>query len=508
MGTLNQLSIGLFDPGMTHIHRIGLAGLYMSLKNLGTSGSTFQGMDYKMAMDHVALTWSGTEPFDKLLNTAFGITQTQPSGLIDFAAHRGLAIGDLQRIELTRAVLGSYLQHNKQNKIPKGTATRSLSLPLGDDQVFIEYRPLVKPYAHSEGANWMLKKKGNPKEIVSIKGWLYPGAAERHVALSGTKMEEPPEKCLCLLFAPVASLYYRLSHRRSDGKFDKRRGTAVCFPHITDLESYSRCYGRYLQSPVERLSADGLGDAGLSALVALKAGDSLEHLGLIGCTVVTMGTVGWYKQQMTRTGVAVLEEVREEVLNHFDLACRCLPNRVQITLGDQSKKGRNAEQRYFVVTSLARGLIAENIAAGREWFRGFAQLMCSKEQARIISFEKGGLKEMVDKTPWPHEADKHFVEAIHAAVGNRYGALAAQAKNRGEAIPFDREFERMRTGLMRAKNAQSLRAELADLFARGGLNKILQKQWPQLLPLFTGSDWQRSRDLALLGLASYEGKGA
>ena len=29
-----------------------------------------------------------------------------------------------------------------------------------------------------------------------------------------------------------------------------------------------------------------------------------------------------------------------------------------------------------------------------------------------------------------------------------------------------------------------------------------------ILPLFTGDDWQRARDLALLALASYTGKGA
>ena len=69
-----------------------------------------------------------------------------------------------------------------------------------------------------------------------------------------------------------------------------------------------------------------------------------------------------------------------------------------------------------------------------------------------------------------YQPDKLFVDAVHVAIRNRYGALAAQASKKGEKIPFDRKFTRMRTGLMRAKNAQTLRAELADLFARGGLN--------------------------------------
>ena len=61
---------------------------------------------------------------------------------------------------------------------------------------------------------------------------------------------------------------------------------------------------------------------------------------------------------------------------------------------------------------------------------------------------------------------------------------------------------------MRAKNSQTLRAELANMFARGKINKTLQGNWAELLPLFTGPDWQRARDLALLALASYTGKGA
>jgi len=404
--------------------------------------------------------------------------------------------------------LGSFLQHNKQNRIPKGTPSREVVLALGDRQVVVEYRALVKPYAHAEAAKSLENKRGGLERSITVKGWLYPGAAERHSNLTGTEMEEPPEKYICLVFAPVGALFYRLSHRGIDGQFDKRRGTAVCFPHIRDLEEYSRCYERYLRSPVEHLSADGLGDAGLSALVALRADESMRKLGITGCTVLTMGTVGWSKQQRTRTGVLVLEDVSEPVLDTFDLVYTCLNNIVFFKESRPQKAGSQAQTKYFVGTRLTRGLIADNIATGTEWFRGFAQLMCSQKRAAAVAFERGGLKEMVDKVKWDYEADKIFVQAVHTAIRSRYGALAAQAKDRGETVRFDREFERMRSGLMRAKNAQTLRAELADLFARGGVNKALQAQWPKILPLFTGSDWQRARDLALLGLASYAGKGA
>ena len=82
--------------------------------------------------------------------------------------------------------------------------------------------------------------------------------------------------------------------------------------------------------------------------------------------------------------------------------------------------------------------------------------MCSKEHATGIGYEKRGLKQMVDEVQWPYEADKQFIDAVHTAIRNRYGALAARAKQQGETIRFDREFERMRTGLMRVKKRANL----------------------------------------------------
>jgi len=203
-----------------------------------------------------------------------------------------------------------------------------------------------------------------------------------------------------------------------------------------------------------------------------------------------------------------MEDIDDKRLDLFDHAWRCIPNRKVVREGKPTKKDPNPENTYFIATSLSRGLIADNIAAGENWYEGFTRLMQSKELGKRVSYERGGLMKMVKETAWDHETDRKLVAAVHAAIRNRYGMLASRAKQRGEQPRFDREFERMRTGLMRAKNAQTLRAELADLFARGGLNKTLQESWAEILPLFTGPDWQRARDLALLALASYAGRGA
>lgn len=500
------LTIGLHDPGMTHLHQVGLAGLYMTLKNLEKRGASLPGGSWESSATGVTLTWNNgaKDFFDALFHESFGIDS---NGLIDFGAHRGIGMGDVQKIELQRAVLGSFLQHNKQNKIPKKTPHKVLNYNFDDDSVQVEYRPLVHPYSHTEAASLLISSSGKIKESIPIKGWLSPGAAERHSRLIGTEIQETPGRFICLLFAPTAALFVHLYHRGMDGRWDARRGVAVVIPHVTDLTRYSQCFTRYLDTPVDRLSADGLSDAALLALVTLRAGDSLDTLGLNGCSCTMMGKVGWTSQQQTRTSVISFSLNDSNVLDKFELAIRELPNKVKLTKEKPTQKNPQPPTKYFVATSLCRGLIADNIANGREWFRGLSSLMVSKKQAQLVFFEKGGLKEMVDKVEWPDEADRKLVEAIHTAISHRYGALAAQASSRGERIPFDREYERMRAGLMRVKNAQTMRWELADLFARGGLNKVLQDEWGNVLPLFTGSDWQRTRDLALLALASYKGKG-
>jgi CRISPR-associated protein Cas8a1/Csx13 len=270
-----------------------------------------------------------------------------------------------------------------------------------ENSLLISYRPFVKPYAHAEGYQLLFENGGKFKQAINVKGWLYPGAAERHSGLSGTQIKEPPEKLLCLMFAPMATLYYRVYHRGADGRFDNRRSTAILLPHVTDLEKYHGCYRRYLLAPYKKLSADGLGDAALSAMLELKADDDLDSLGVDGCTVVMMGTATWSKQQQSRTSIKSYESFDNHKLDLFDVACRCLPNRVVIKKAkDDSNKVPG--KPFFVATSLARGLISDNIAANRGWFLGFSELMISKEQAKILSYERGGLKQMTEAAPWPH----------------------------------------------------------------------------------------------------------
>ena len=49
---------------------------------------------------------------------------------------------------------------------------------------------------------------------------------------------------------------------------------------------------------------------------------------------------------------------------------------------------------------------------------------------------------------------------------------------------------------------------LCDLFSRAGVNSVLQSDWQEIIPMLDTGQWQLTRDLALLGFASYAGSGA
>jgi CRISPR-associated protein Cas8a1/Csx13 len=58
-----------------------------------------------------------------------------------------------------------------------------------------------------------------------------------------------------------------------------------------------------------------------------------------------------------------------------------------------------------------------------------------------------------------------------------------------------------------AKTADQFRQAICDLFSRVPANTELQANWTSVLPMLDERNWRHARDLALLAMASYSGKG-
>jgi len=476
----------LGDPSMTLLHRAGLAGLWMTLKQLETEKViTPHGLKWELNDRSVTLSWeaSDREVIDWLLKEAYQIED----GLI---ALRGLDSKTMNleiQVTMHQGILGTFLQHNSTHK-SEGVISRSFIIDEDKPEIPVKYKALSS-YVYQDFADSLCDNNGKLlTKTISVAGWLNPGAVVKHNAFSSdTSFEEPPEQALILLFAPVACCYYSLRSQLRD----KRSQYSLVIPEITNL----RTYAEYRQSPNFREAgyldffAYGLGDAGLRFLTYEKAAQKVGK-----CQVVTLGTVSWSSQQKTRTDIYVVDP-DYQVCQTYE-ACKSY-------FSDRLAVGKEGA---FVPKSLAREFIAENLARNKPWYAGISDVITSNELFQQLTYERGGLNQMVKAAKWDTETEKLFVQTCHEAIRYTFGQLKKNAEKRGEVPNFDRETIRIRTGLGRCKNANTFREFISDFFARAGKLPTLQAHWTELMNMIL-NDWKKSRDLALLALASYKGKG-
>src|SRR5262249_41890462 len=126
-----------------------------------------------------------------------------------------------------------------------------------------------------------------------------------------------------------------------------------------------------------------------------------------------------------------------------------------------------------------------------------------------LPFERGGLHAMIsDESMWDTTGEHLLVQAVHEALGGRYGQIAKENQKNPVAMKhrFRGEYDRWGLAFAGAKTPDHFRKVLCDLLSRAGQNAVLQKQWQQVLPMIRAENWQHARDLALLALCSYPGR--
>jgi CRISPR-associated protein Cas8a1/Csx13 len=186
------------------------------------------------------------------------------------------------------------------------------------------------------------------------------------------------------------------------------------------------------------------------------------------------------------------------------------------SVGRGKNKVETQRTEHFWSDSIVRPLVADNLARGQPWYRGFVNLMTkldpvSKKPLRLkLFFEKEGLKAMTEKIAWQDQGESAVVRAVHESLRRRFGAIASENKGKTGTMKnrMTGEFDKWRLAFAGAKTADQFRHSLCDLFARSGMNSVLREKWESILPWLSTGRWQLTRDLALLALASYTGAGA
>jgi CRISPR-associated protein Cas8a1/Csx13 len=519
------LLISLHAPGMTPLLKAGAGGLAASLRSLlrrqapqaawsspvpvGPGSATVE-------PTAIRLSWGGQPPEETLkalFHESFRIRE--PEGLMDLpGTYEPERPPRLEvAVALQEALKLTFLQHGQTTTKEGAAQVRSLSV---DER---ELRLAFQPYSgfvHQKA--WSEVARALSRGSTSLAGWAYPGAAERHIGLRVTKMEYTAAEALCACFALVGCLSYKAALVRG--------GALVAFAP-SDLVRFAELRPRLTPRKVEEVSVTGISDAVLCVELALRMEGALGARALDTAEAFSLKVVPWARQQKSRGGVLREGHFPERVLTLYHEAVSHWPHRLTVlALPDaKGKQGKKAQEpsagNFFVAASALRGFVSDNLAEGRPWYAGFATATVTSGAKRrslhtfrtrdnlgaLFLHERKGLIAMLQHL---EEAEQALVESVHVALRQRFGAIAEEnpANPTARKNRMNAERDRWRLAFAGAKTQDQVRGALADLWSRAGPNRALQARWKDILPLLREQHWRAARDLALVALASYQGKGA
>lgn len=521
-----HLKFDLFAPGMTMLHRAGLGGLVCSLKaierdvrgkkKVDVPGGNWKksGPPWKIEATRVTLDIGKPENAGDWLKALFEYSLQVKDDLFFLPGQYGSIIpSEPVRAYLQRGIILTFLQHGLTRTLEKNETEKTYK-PEDDPKKEIQYAyKALASYKHQEGWKELAFKKGLIKKTaIKVTGKLSPGAVVRHVAFSGpTRLEETPELVLPLYFAIVGCL--PLSINRGCG--------VLLIPDVEDLTKFPTIRQAMTPMTTRACQVSVASDAALQTQLRVLAEDKIQRADLPGCHVVTFEPRPWAKQLKSRVATELVQKPTDDSLEQFKVALSELPPRI-VTREVEESKGRGKKKSVrkrtesFWMDSIVRPLVATNLARGQPWYHNFVDLFIktdpvSKRPFRTkLPFEKKGLSKMVETIPWSDKGESTVVRAVHASIRRRYAVIAKENENNSVAMKnrWKNEYNRWRMAFSGAKTSEQFRKPLCDLFSRAGVNKVLQDNWQTILPMLSDAAWQKTRDLALLGLASYLGKGS
>ena len=496
---MESLTCDLFAPGMTPLHRAGLGGLVSTLRWIDRSLPDAERPHGNWTVDErsVTLTWEkngDAKPFfDQLFSLAFQLQED----LIHLPGQYGELPPPLEvRAALHEGLLSSFYGHGKSRRREKKSEERTYEI---DEYVIsLSYFPVSWYGPQKYGSSDVVKSLKKP---VEVKRHLYPGAMQRHAAYPQSLAKQEARLVLPLCFAPVGTI--SLKTRGKDGK---KNACALLIPDLQTLSGVEHEIQGLIPETARDCQVDSVADAALQAKLRLRMRNMLnpEKIGSLRC-ILFYREVWNTRMPAPSTVLEVGNAMTDVALDQYETAMALLTP----PSPRQNKKGE-----YFWPRSHIRPFIAENLATGRPWYAGFSHLMAARDSVSNnpirshLHFERKGLSDMTQKIQWDYPGQEEIVRAVHEAMRCRYGRIAAENAGNPAAMKkrMTREYERQRLGFAGAKTADALRHALADLWSRAGSNHVLRESWPSILPLLSDAKWQLTRDLALIALASYQGK--
>lgn len=463
---MSQFDFSLSDSNTLLPHRGGIAGLALALSDPNLPDDAK--IQWHISDDTVSLKWecSDKEALEWLLQQAY---QIQDGFLVALALKLNYPDG---QYAFSQGVLSTFLQHSKQRTLDK-TLT-PISFQVEETEIQMESRKLLDCYYLRE-LKGVFNSKGKFNTEIPIKGHHLPGLVECFI---NGEYKESPTGFIALLFLPLACSYYLLTNRRY----------ALVIPEVTNLPAWitrrqqlgSRSY-RDFRSP-------GASEAGLRLLLEEWLTEDLQQHRVSYCEVYQLGKQPWDGNQSGLKQAVYRVHALDSVLAIYQSAIAIFPAKLRVT--DQGKS--------WLALSTVLPWIADNLVAGRAWYSGFYEF----RKANDI-YERKGLVAMT-KHLQPHE--RTLFDAVQGAFRIYLSGQNKQADRQGRPLDYGQVTDKVIYRLQRPNTQQEFATALVDFLSQFR-SKASRGVGKEIYTWIHGSEWRKARDLTMLAIATYQGKG-
>lgn len=461
------LTLSIFDPNTLLPHRAGIAGLALALSAINPDDVPFE---WEVTEDAVKLSWkcSDKEAVLSLIQQTYRIQ----NGYLDVPA---LNL-DLQgKYTFTEGVMSTFLQHGKQRKQSKAAINLTFSIDEGQPEISRSFRPVEDCY-YTGDFQELFSSKGAFKSKIPVKGHHLPGLVE---CFAHGAYQESPQGFLSLLFLPLACSYYHLPGYRS----------AIVIPEVKNLQQWVGRRQKLAGRTYKNFHSSSSGESALRFLLQERLLQDNRQFRVDYCEVYQLGKQQWDGSQSYLKQAVYRVKVSDAILALYDSAFQFFKPQVR-----QNEKGET-----WLATSKVLPWLCDNLIANKPWYFGFHIFYKQNE-----IYERKGLVKM---TQYLEPLEQVFFDAVQGAFRSYLREQRIQAQKQGREPDYPQVTDKVINRLQRPSTQQDFAKTIVDFLSRHrskatrGVGAEIY-QW-----LHKDNQWKQARDLALLAIASYTGKG-
>jgi CRISPR-associated protein Cas8a1/Csx13 len=330
----DRLTMSLFAPGMSAIHRAGLGGLACTLKAMERQSGK-NNLQWEFTRQTITLNFGKPEAAANYLKRLFAFAfKVRNDGLISLPGQYAVEPSAAVLADLQGGMTLTFLQHGNVRQLAKEPTVATYDADgTGNPGVVVQYRK-CSGFKHQKGWEVFVDKKcclvTHP---IKVDGPISPGTVVRHVAFTGdTAAEDPPERMLPLYFALIGCVPLPVN----------RGVAALLVPEVEDLNEFVLDRPAMTPTTATESQIANAADAALQAQIRLRSRHKMEGTVIPGCYAMTFMPTPWASQQKSRVSTLHVLRGDDRMLDRFARALAQLPTRVVTrTIKEASGRGKN-----------------------------------------------------------------------------------------------------------------------------------------------------------------------